>query len=240
MRSDNKFSLFSELHNFQLRFQQLHINTVKHLLILFVVPEKSPPRLYNLIFSYPSQLLEIIHHLRLLIHLPEHSATCYEVKSHNSIRYSLGLSDLHPAHLARLIAVGAATRLHVHPVNSHHSQLIPGNHSPLIQPEPEIQLRLLFLLYTFDDLFVAKYNMVGCFFNLDFLVWGEGFKVGDVEVGLLGCLFCTLLSHVGAQHFSARCENNMSGGVVISQLQSSLPINLTLHTFIDQKRFDLS
>ena len=82
--------------------------------------------------------------------------------------------------------------------------------------EPVLLLSISFVHEVLVDFDAVVDYSVCLIFNFSLLVFGDSLKVSDVEMRYFDCLFGSVLPDMGAKHFAARCEYNVSAGVVSS------------------------
>jgi hypothetical protein len=75
--------------------------------------------------------------------------------------------------------------------------------------------------------------MKGCYPALDLLLLflRQGLEMCDVQVGIFKRLLGTSLPNVGAEHLTARSEDDMSCGVVVPEDASAITIDVSINGF---------
>ena len=96
--------------------------------------------------------------------------------------------------------------------------------------EPVLLLSISFVHEVLVDFDAVVDYSVCLIFNFSLLVFGDSLKVSDVEMRSFDCLFGSVLPDMWAKHFAARCEYNVSAGVVSSKLRPAERVYLDVYS----------
>ena len=187
---------------------------------LVLVEEARRGRLNLALVDSPG-LRQLMQDAKLSVHDLDRTLLSDVIQTHNTVRNALRLEDANPADFGGVVGVCAAASLRVHAADVYYTQRVTRNNTTLVERETVLLLGLRLVHETLRDRMASVDQSVCVIFNRVLFLLGETLVVRDVQVSLIGRLFCTCLPDMWAKDVPACCKHQMSASVVGLELCSS-------------------
>lgn len=125
--------------------------------------------------------------------------------------------------------MSAAACLSINSFYVHDTEGVAGDNTTLVETEPVLLLSISFVHKVLVDFDAVIDNSVCLIFNLSLLIFSDPFKLCNVKMRSFNRLFGSILPDMGAKHFAARCKDNVSTGMMSSQLRPAERVNLDMY-----------
>ena len=172
---------------------------------------------------------QILQDLVLLIQYRDCSLMGNIVKTHDTVGDTLGLNDTDPTDFRGVVAVSTAAGLSVDAIDVDDSEGVAWNDTSLVEVETVLLLSFCLIHEVLVDSVAVVDDSVSLILNSSLLILSDALIVSDVEVSALDGLLGTVLPDVRAEYLAAGGEDDVSAGVMCSQLLSALLVDVHVH-----------
>jgi len=145
--------------------------------------------------------------------------------THDTIADSGGFQESEPANFASVVGVSTTARLYINTLDLDDAKRVSRHNTTLVKAETMLTLGLSLFHEALADVVTIVDHTVGSVLDLLLLSASQRLEVSNVDMSLPLRLLRTSLPDVGAEHLTARSEDDMGASVMSLKLEATDWVN---------------
>ena len=214
---------------FDLEAENLLVLVSNRLLQLLAVMEEFVSLILNLAFVGAIHIAKIRYDAGFLAKHLDGPFLGDVGQADDTVRFSLRGQNPDPADFTGVVSMRSTASFNVDSFDVDYAKRITWYDTALIEAESMFLFGDSLVHESFFDLVAVVDQTVGHRLNLQLLLACDALVVGDVEMGLLGCLLSSSLPDMWTKHPPARSKDDVRPGVMSLKLSASIFVDHTVH-----------